>query len=60
MPGWQRGRPGQASFVTDQHRVIFREFGETMFESHGTDKPTAPCGPTTVTELGYRPSPRHH
>jgi nucleoside-diphosphate-sugar epimerase len=41
MLGWQRGRPGEAYFVTDQHRVTFREFWETMFETYGVDKPTA-------------------
>ena len=41
MLGWQRGRPGQAYFVTDQHRVTFREFWETIFEIYGVDKPTA-------------------
>lgn len=35
--GWQRGRPGQAYFVTDQHRVILREFMETLFEIYGVD-----------------------
>ncbi|MER7727415.1 NAD-dependent epimerase/dehydratase family protein [Streptomyces sp. NPDC096323] len=40
MLGWQRGRPGQAYFVTDQHRVTFRDFWETMFEIHGVNKPT--------------------
>ncbi len=40
MLGWQRGRPGQAYFVTDQHRVTFREFWETIFEIYGVDKPT--------------------
>jgi nucleoside-diphosphate-sugar epimerase len=39
--GWRRGRPGQAYFVTDQHRVIFREFWETVFEIYGVEKPTA-------------------
>jgi nucleoside-diphosphate-sugar epimerase len=38
--GWQRGRPGQAYFVTDQHRVSFRDFWETIFEIHGVDQPT--------------------
>ena len=41
MLGWQRGRPGQAYFVTDRHRVTFREFWETIFEIYGIDKPTA-------------------
>lgn len=35
--GWQRGRPGQAYFVTDRHRVILREFLETQFEIYGVD-----------------------
>lgn len=35
MLGWQRGRPGQAYFVTDQHRVTLREFLETLFEVYG-------------------------
>jgi nucleoside-diphosphate-sugar epimerase len=37
--GWQRGRPGQAYFVTDQHRVTLREFLETLFEIYGVDTP---------------------
>ena len=40
MLGWQRGRPGQAYFVTDQHRVIFREFWETIFEIYSVESPT--------------------
>ena len=40
MLGWQRGRPGQAYFVTDQHRVTFREFWETIFEIYGVESPT--------------------
>jgi nucleoside-diphosphate-sugar epimerase len=39
MLGWQRGRPGQAYFVTDRHRVILREFMETLFEIYGVDTP---------------------
>lgn len=39
--GWRRGRPGQAYFITDQHRVTFREFWETVFEIYGVDAPTA-------------------
>lgn len=41
MLGWQRGWPGQAYFVTDQHRVILREFLETHFEIYGVDPPVA-------------------
>ncbi|MEU2358911.1 NAD-dependent epimerase/dehydratase family protein [Streptomyces misionensis] len=39
MLGWRRGRPGQAYFVTDRHRVILREFLETQFEIHGVGVP---------------------
>ncbi|MGW3528360.1 NAD-dependent epimerase/dehydratase family protein [Streptomyces olivaceus] len=35
--GWQRGRPGQAYFVTDRHRVTLRDFLETQFEIYGAD-----------------------
>jgi nucleoside-diphosphate-sugar epimerase len=35
--GWLRGRPGQAYFVTDQHRVTLREFLETNFAIYGVD-----------------------
>jgi nucleoside-diphosphate-sugar epimerase len=37
--GWQRGRPGQAYFVTDRHRVTLREFLETMFDIYGVEAP---------------------
>jgi nucleoside-diphosphate-sugar epimerase len=37
--GWHRGRPGQAYFITDQHRVILREFLEAQFEMYGVDAP---------------------
>lgn len=33
--GWRRGRPGQAYFVTDQHRVILRDFLESLFAIYG-------------------------
>ena len=39
MLGWQRGRPGQAYFVTDQHPVTLREFLGTLFEIYGVDTP---------------------
>ncbi|CAO5183596.1 4-hydroxy-2-methyl-3-oxo-4-farnesyl-3, 4-dihydroquinoline-1-oxide ketoreductase [Frankia sp. AiPs1] len=39
MLGWQRGRPGQAYFITDRHRVALREFMETQFEIYGVDVP---------------------
>jgi nucleoside-diphosphate-sugar epimerase len=39
MLGWRRGRPGQAYFVTDRHRVTLREFLETQFEILGVQVP---------------------
>lgn len=33
--GWLKGRPGQAYFVTDQHRVVLRDFLETQFQIYG-------------------------
>jgi nucleoside-diphosphate-sugar epimerase len=39
MLGWQHGRPGQAYFVTDQHRVTFRDFMETQFGIYGVEVP---------------------
>lgn len=39
MLGWRRGRPGQAYFVTDRHRVTLRDFLETQFEIHGVGVP---------------------
>lgn len=35
--GWLHGRPGQAYFVTDQHRVSLREFLEDNFAIYGVD-----------------------
>lgn len=37
--GWRRGRPGQAYFVTDRHRVTLREFLETQFGILGVGGP---------------------
>jgi nucleoside-diphosphate-sugar epimerase len=37
--GWQRGRPGQAYFVTDQHPVVLRGFLEAQFEIYGVHAP---------------------
>ncbi|MEU6405145.1 NAD-dependent epimerase/dehydratase family protein [Streptomyces sp. NPDC046985] len=37
--GWTHGRPGQAYFVTDQHRVVLREFLETLFGIYRVDAP---------------------
>jgi nucleoside-diphosphate-sugar epimerase len=39
MLGWRQGRPGEAYFVTDQHRVVMRDFLEAMFEIYGVDAP---------------------
>ena len=35
--GWLHGRPGQAYFITDQHRVSLREFLEQNFAIYGVD-----------------------
>lgn len=35
--GWLRGRAGQAYFLTDQHRVVLRDFLETNFAIYGVD-----------------------
>lgn len=40
--GWSHGRPGQAYFITDQHRVTLREFLETNFAVYGVDATTIP------------------
>ncbi|MFD8219229.1 NAD-dependent epimerase/dehydratase family protein [Streptomyces sp. NPDC059697] len=53
MLGWQRGRPGQAYFVTDRHRVTLREFLETQFEIYGVDVPI----PDLDTETAAREVP---
>jgi nucleoside-diphosphate-sugar epimerase len=37
--GWQRGKPGEAYFVTDQEPVRFREFMQTVFDIYGVDTP---------------------
>jgi nucleoside-diphosphate-sugar epimerase len=47
--GWHRGRPGQAYFVTDQHRVILREFLETLFDIHRVDTPIPDLDAETAT-----------
>ncbi|MEV0848623.1 NAD-dependent epimerase/dehydratase family protein [Streptomyces sp. NPDC049954] len=35
MRGWQHGRPGNAYFVTDQRRVVLREFLQSLFDVYG-------------------------
>lgn len=37
MLGWHRGEAGEAYFITDQHRVILREFLETQFALYGVN-----------------------
>ncbi len=37
MLGWLRGRPGEAYFVTDEHRVVLRDFLESQFTFYGVD-----------------------
>lgn len=39
LRGWQRGRPGEAYFVTDRHPVTFRDFMETLFDIYGVGTP---------------------
>jgi nucleoside-diphosphate-sugar epimerase len=36
----ERGRPGEAYFVTDGDRVVFREFVSELIESQGAEPPT--------------------
>ncbi|RSM34509.1 3-beta hydroxysteroid dehydrogenase [Amycolatopsis balhimycina DSM 5908] len=55
MLGWRLGRPGQAYFITDQHRVVFREFMETMFDIYGV--PTSPADMDTETAAREVPVP---
>lgn len=35
--GWLHGRPGEAYFVTDQHRVVLRDFLQALFDLHQLD-----------------------
>ncbi|MFC5063359.1 NAD-dependent epimerase/dehydratase family protein [Actinomycetospora atypica] len=50
--GWQRGRPGQAYFITDRERVVLRDFLETLFGIYGVDLPTAEVdGATAEREI---------
>lgn len=35
--GWRHGRPGQAYFITDRHRVTLRDFLASLFEIYGVD-----------------------
>jgi nucleoside-diphosphate-sugar epimerase len=38
--GWRRGRSGEAYFITDQHRVDFRDFLTDLFADYGVTAPT--------------------
>jgi nucleoside-diphosphate-sugar epimerase len=49
--GWQRGRPGEAYFVTDQHRVVLRDFLEAQFEIYGVDGPIPEFDARTAAEV---------
>ncbi|TXN30578.1 NAD-dependent epimerase/dehydratase family protein [Lacisediminihabitans profunda] len=48
---WQHGRPGEAYFVTDQRRVILREFLETQFEIYGVDVPIPELDAGTAAQV---------
>jgi nucleoside-diphosphate-sugar epimerase len=51
MLGWQRGRPGEAYFVTDQHRVVLREFLEAQFEIYGVEGPIPELDAETAAQV---------
>lgn len=51
MLGWQRGRPGEAYFVTDQHRVVLREFLEAQFEIYGVQGPIPEIDAKTAAQV---------
>lgn len=48
--GWTKGRPGQAYFVTDQRRVVLREFLEEQFAIYGVDATIPDMDAETVAE----------
>lgn len=49
--GWQHGRPGQAYFVTDQHRVVLRDFLETIFSLYGVEGPIPDIDAETAAQV---------
>lgn len=49
--GWLEGRPGEAYFITDQHRVILREFLETQFEIYGVAGAVPEIDAATAVEV---------
>jgi len=53
MLGWQRGRPGQAYFITDRHRVTLRDFLQALFGIYGVTTPI----PDLDTETAARQVP---
>lgn len=49
--GWHRGAPGEAYFITDQHRVVLRDFLETQFALHGVDTPIPEIDSETAAKV---------
>ncbi len=49
--GWRHGRPGQAYFVTDQHRVVLRDFLETVFSLYGVNAPIPDMDAETAADV---------
>ncbi len=43
--------PGQAYFVTDQHRVVLRDFLETVFSLYGVDAPIPDMDAETAADV---------
>ena len=48
-----RGRPGEAYFVTDGDRVVFRDFVSALLETQRVEPPT-PLGPRVARRRGRR------
>jgi nucleoside-diphosphate-sugar epimerase len=49
--GWQRGRPGEAYFVTDEHRVVLRDFLEGQFALYGVEEPIPDIDSATASSV---------
>ena len=50
--GWRNGQPGEAYFITDQHRVTLRDFLEVQFELYGVESPELDLdGETAAREI---------
>ena len=43
--GAEKGRPGEAYFITDGKPVVFRDFVTALLETQGVEPPTAACRP---------------